>query len=470
MGFKSRIGERPGLVRSFCEKRAIVRSAVSRRGNRIMCSKTRCAGGTRWAGASARRTRPACVSGWHSAPAHRPETSCGTGRFVLLEGHLRDVAGGFLDAHDVFDCGEALYRCGLDVHAGAPLHAVKNDGQRHGCRDGAIVLIQTLLRRLVVIRSDGEYAVGAKSGKLAREGDHFRGVVTAGAREDGHLALSKFDSDLHDAEMLLACECRALAGSAARNEEVDACLDLSLDQLAQRLFVERTVFPKWRNKSRPGSNKHCVSPSLIERPTAENHRWRPEGRCCISAQFAENFTEFEYTLLSGDPARGSQRSAGKSVAAARRVTQCDGVHRRVKSNFMCARMRTSAIGRQRERAVVAGGADPFGKFLECAGRRIFFGGVVNFPTPCLVFWIFRKEGGGACNCLKEDVDADGEIRAVNKSSAARENGFVDRGESFEPAGSAANGADAKRSEAAEIVGRGTGSGEFHGDVDATHGL
>src|SRR5713101_5784903 len=338
---------------------------------------------------------------------------------VENDGHLRHVAGGFLDAHDVFDCGEALYRCGLDVHSGAALHAVKNDGQRHRFSNGAIVLIQTLLRRLVVIRSDGEYAVGAEGGKLAREGDHFRGVVAAGAREDGYLALSQFDIDLHDAEMLLACECRALAGSAAWNEEVDACLDLPLDQLAQRLFVERTVFPKWGNKSRPGSNKHCVSPSLIERPTAENHRWRPEGRCCISAQFAENLAKFEYTLLSGDPARGAECATGKSVAAARGVTQCDGVHRRVKSNFMRARMRTSAIGSQREGAVVAAGADSFGKFLERAGGRILLGGVVNFPTPCFVFRIFRKEGGGACNCLKEDVDADREIRTVNESSSTR---------------------------------------------------
>ncbi len=95
---------------------------------------------------------------------------------------------------------------------------------------------------------------------------------------------------------------------------------------------------------------------------------------------------------------------------------------------------------------------------------------MNFPTPGFVFGIFRKEGGGACNCLKEDVDADGEIRTVNESSSTRENGFVDRGESLEPAGSAANRADAKRSEAAEIVGRGTGSCEFHGNVDAAHGF
>src|SRR5260370_20162218 len=168
-----------------------------------------------------------------------------------------------------------------------------------------MLLNRPLWGGLVEIGREGGYAAAARGGRRRRGGDHSGGVVTAGPREDRYVALSQFDSDLHDAEMLLACECGALAGSAARNEKVDACLDLPLDQMAQRLFVERTVFPKWGNKSRAGSSKHCVSPSLVERPTAENHRWPPEGRCCISAQFAENFAKFEYTLLSGDPARRS---------------------------------------------------------------------------------------------------------------------------------------------------------------------
>ena len=41
--------------------------------------------------------------------------------------HLRDVAGGFLHADDVLDRGQALQRGGLDVHAGAALHAVDDD-------------------------------------------------------------------------------------------------------------------------------------------------------------------------------------------------------------------------------------------------------------------------------------------------------------------------------------------------------
>jgi len=42
--------------------------------------------------------------------------------------HLGDAAGGFLDADDVLDLGEAENGGRLDVDAGAALNAVENDG------------------------------------------------------------------------------------------------------------------------------------------------------------------------------------------------------------------------------------------------------------------------------------------------------------------------------------------------------
>ena len=68
--------------------------------------------------------------------------------------HLRDISGRFLDAHDVRRIRrQALHRQRFDVHARASLHAVKNNRQLNGCRDGLEVLKQTFLRRLVVIRA-----------------------------------------------------------------------------------------------------------------------------------------------------------------------------------------------------------------------------------------------------------------------------------------------------------------------------
>src|SRR5205823_3637841 len=174
--------------------------------------------------------------------------------------HLRDVTGGFLEADNIFNFGEALHRARLDVHAGAALHAVKNDGQGHGFGDGAIVLEEALLGGFVVIRSDRENAVGSKSGELLRESDDFGSVIAAGAPEDRHLTASQFDGDLNDAKMLFVRERGALAGGSTGNEEVNACLDLSLDQSSQGGFVKRTILTKRCDQCGACACKHgCCS-------------------------------------------------------------------------------------------------------------------------------------------------------------------------------------------------------------------
>src|SRR5258708_16544246 len=156
-------------------------------------------------------------------------------------GHLRDFARSFLDADNIFDIGEALHGAGFDVHAGAALHAVENNRQRNGLGDSAIVLEQPFLRRLVVIGCDREDPVHAESGKLAREDDDFRGVITACTPEDWHLTLSQFDGDLNHAKMLFVRERGALPGRPESNEKVDARINLSLVQTLLSVFAYRTI-------------------------------------------------------------------------------------------------------------------------------------------------------------------------------------------------------------------------------------
>src|SRR5439155_10214704 len=132
--------------------------------------------------------------------------------------------------------------------------------QGHGFGDGAKVLEETFLRGLVVIRSDRENAVGSKIGELLRESDDFPGVIAACAPEDRHLTLCQFDGDLNDAKMLFVRERGALAGCSTGNEEVDACLDLSLDQSSQSGFVKRTIPTKRCDKCGACACKHgCCS-------------------------------------------------------------------------------------------------------------------------------------------------------------------------------------------------------------------
>src|SRR6202521_2161650 len=191
--------------------------------------------------------------------------------------HLRDVARGFLDANDVFNFGEALYRAGLDVHAGAALHAVKNDGQRNGFGDGAIVLEESLLSGLVLIGRHGEDAICAKGAKLARKCDDLRGVVASCAGQNRNTSLGEFDGDLHDAKMLFVRERGALTRGSTRNKKVNTRINLPLDQYPQLCFVQRSIAAKGSDKRSARARKHGISPYLFKCLTAQIQSRRPRS-------------------------------------------------------------------------------------------------------------------------------------------------------------------------------------------------
>ena len=101
------------------------------------------------------------------------------------------------------------------------------------------MLVQPFLRRLVVIRADGEDAVRAQRFEFARALDHFGGVVAAGTGHDGHLAARLFDRDFDHAALLGMRERGAFARGAAGDEEIDSRVDLAPRQAAHGFFVER---------------------------------------------------------------------------------------------------------------------------------------------------------------------------------------------------------------------------------------
>src|SRR6185369_7122589 len=140
---------------------------------------------------------------------------------------------------DVVDFRETLESGGLDIDAGAPLNAVHDDWQRHSAGDRLEVLDEPFLRRLVVVRRDGQDAVGAHAVQLLGELDNLGSVISASAGEHGNLAFSFLQRDFDHAQVFLMRQGRAFAGGAARNQKIDAGLDLATDQPSQNLFVER---------------------------------------------------------------------------------------------------------------------------------------------------------------------------------------------------------------------------------------
>ena len=74
---------------------------------------------------------------------------------------------------------------------------------------------------------------------IVRQRDRLLRVVRSRAGDDGHAPPHLLHGDLHDAAMLGERHRRRFAGGAARDDEVDALVDLPVDEAAQRAFVDR---------------------------------------------------------------------------------------------------------------------------------------------------------------------------------------------------------------------------------------
>ena len=100
---------------------------------------------------------------------------------------------------------------------------------------------QTVGRRLVVVRRDGEQTVRAEIDCQFGELDCCLRRVAASAGENGNATIRAPHGDLHDAAMLAMRQRRILAGRSAGHEEVGSFVDLKIDEPLEGRFVERSI-------------------------------------------------------------------------------------------------------------------------------------------------------------------------------------------------------------------------------------
>ena len=138
--------------------------------------------------------------------------------------------------------------------------------------------------RSVVVRRDRQDAVRPGASHIGDQIDHAPSVVTARAGEHGHPPGRRFHDQLHHAPLLGTREGRALAGGAARNEEVDTRVDLARRQTLHGWLVHGPVGRERRHQCRSTSGPvrcHHLSArgaaSLISPRTSriENQPCRP---------------------------------------------------------------------------------------------------------------------------------------------------------------------------------------------------
>ena len=134
--------------------------------------------------------------------------------------------------------------------------------------------------------------------------------------------------------------------------------------------------------------------------------------------------EFEDPAFVHQPARGLESATSETFATARGVAQRNGVSGRIETDFVRSGMRTGATGTERDSTRVTAREHFLLQAKKRAGRSVFFGAVMNFPAPSLVIGMMGKAGGGFGNDLKEKIDANGKIRAVEESGISALDGFA----------------------------------------------
>ena len=152
-------------------------------------------------------------------------------------------------------------------------------GSAHGLGDRLVVLIQTFLRGLVVVRRHREDAVGAELLAFAARVRSLRACCSRPRPPaPALLPFGLFDRDLDHAQMLFARQRRAFARGAAGHQKIDAVLDLPAHQTrAACASSSEPSCPERRDQRRSASCKHVPPPLLAVR--TEYRRTRENPSC-----------------------------------------------------------------------------------------------------------------------------------------------------------------------------------------------
>ena len=117
----------------------------------------------------------------------RPETEAGRPVPQDLH-HLADISGRFLNSGDVRKFCNPQCCFGFDI-AGRPARNVIHNHRRiDGVRDRFVVLEQSLLRRLIIVRGNDQNSVGACGKNALRKGDRLSRGIAARTGNDRNRA------------------------------------------------------------------------------------------------------------------------------------------------------------------------------------------------------------------------------------------------------------------------------------------
>ena len=148
------------------------------------------------------------------------------------------------------------------VHRATSRDVVQDDRQLDRTRNGAEMLIQALLRRLVVVRHDAHEAVNAKFGNIVREADRVSRAVVADVGDDRDTAIDRSYYGLEQLDLVRIEHRGRFARGAVDDQRVGAALYQTVSKLLSTIEIEIEIVLHGRDHGRDHAAETRIS-----------HRW-----------------------------------------------------------------------------------------------------------------------------------------------------------------------------------------------------
>ena len=163
--------------------------------------------------------------------------------------HLLQTSTCLLDGYYVGEVtGDATGCLRLHIDARATRHIIKNDRQWTNLRNSLEVLIESFLRRLVVIRTNAQDTINTTPVSRLDFFHHGCSIVATAIFQYLNSSMVHLFHQLGNLIFLILGETRSLTCSCKDTEEVCTIVYLKLNQFLQRLIVNCSVGLEWGNQ------------------------------------------------------------------------------------------------------------------------------------------------------------------------------------------------------------------------------
>ena len=163
--------------------------------------------------------------------------------------HLLHTATGFFHANNIRKIiGQTNNGFGLHVDPRPSWNIIEHNGQWAHFGNSFEMLINSFLRRFVVIRTDAQNAINPRPIGRLDFFHHSGGIVSTTIFKDGHTPCHTLSDKCRDVVAFLLCQARCLARRCQNTQKVGAVCQLIFYESLQCIIVDPPFGCEWSDE------------------------------------------------------------------------------------------------------------------------------------------------------------------------------------------------------------------------------